>query len=396
MANKQVITKVIKAKSKLTIKHPFFGGLAMRFPTVILEDDNPYGCTTMCTDGQKVFYNETFTEGLTVPEVIGVFAHEVSHIAYGHMFRIKGRNHQLWNIACDYAINPILKEAGLVLPKDHLDDPNYHGKSAEKIYSLLENEIGKKTGKTFVFPDGTTVGNGPQRVEVPGWGTVHPHPELGKAGQGKAEREVQMATIQAADVAKKKGKLPAAFDSLVSQYRAAKVDWRNFMRTWVQGQKPNDYSYRRINRLYAAMINTIVPTIENNGVGKIVFGIDSSGSVSKPEMEQFLGEIAAVHEDFSPDETVLIWCDADIQHVDRYSAWDTFDKKKRHGCGGTQLSPVFKYIEDNDERPDMMIFLTDLEVWQEEFAGIHPDYPVLWVSTSADWHPFGDLVKIEV
>ena len=42
-----------------------------------------------------------------------------------------------WNIACDYAINPLLVEAGFELPEGALLDPAYAGLSAEDIYARL-------------------------------------------------------------------------------------------------------------------------------------------------------------------------------------------------------------------------------------------------------------------
>jgi hypothetical protein len=43
-------------------------------------------------------------------------------------------------MACDYAINPMLVDAGLTLPKDVLLDKRFRGMSAERIYNLLEED----------------------------------------------------------------------------------------------------------------------------------------------------------------------------------------------------------------------------------------------------------------
>jgi FkbM family methyltransferase len=43
-------------------------------------------------------------------------------------------------MACDYAINPMLVDAGLTLPKDVLLDHRFRGMSAERVYNLLEEE----------------------------------------------------------------------------------------------------------------------------------------------------------------------------------------------------------------------------------------------------------------
>ena len=43
-------------------------------------------------------------------------------------------------MACDYAINPLLLDAGLTLPKDVLIDHRFRGMSAERIYNLIEEQ----------------------------------------------------------------------------------------------------------------------------------------------------------------------------------------------------------------------------------------------------------------
>ena len=55
-------------------------------------------------------------------------------------------------MACDYAINPMLRDAGLTLPKDVLYEARFVGMSAEEIYNLLEAEENNSSQD----PDGLT------------------------------------------------------------------------------------------------------------------------------------------------------------------------------------------------------------------------------------------------
>jgi hypothetical protein len=47
-------------------------------------------------------------------------------------------------MACDYAINPMVVDAGLTLPKGVLLEDRFRGMSAERIYNLFEAEEEKK------------------------------------------------------------------------------------------------------------------------------------------------------------------------------------------------------------------------------------------------------------
>jgi predicted metal-dependent peptidase len=79
-------------------------------------------------------------ETLSAAEIAGTLAHEVMHPALQHHTRRGGRDPRRSNMACDYAINPMLLDAGLTLPKDVLLDHRFRGMSAERIYNLLEDE----------------------------------------------------------------------------------------------------------------------------------------------------------------------------------------------------------------------------------------------------------------
>ncbi len=124
--------KVTKARNQMICTDPFFASLALKL--VIVEDNT---ADTMWTDGVKIGYNQDFVNKITLDEVKGVMVHEVLHCANKHHLRRGQRDVKKWNHACDYAINYILRSAGYKLPDGCLDNPAYHNKSAEEIYTLL-------------------------------------------------------------------------------------------------------------------------------------------------------------------------------------------------------------------------------------------------------------------
>src|SRR6201998_1264875 len=127
-----------KARTALLLDHPFFGTLLFRLGAKPLRS-----IKTMATDGVSLFYNPDFWGTLTRTELQGTLAHEVMHPALQHHTRRGGRDRKRWNMACDYAINPLLLEAGLTLPKDVLVDHRFRGMSAERIYNLIDEQQGQ-------------------------------------------------------------------------------------------------------------------------------------------------------------------------------------------------------------------------------------------------------------
>src|ERR1700757_4318894 len=129
------VVRIQKSRAALLLDHPFFGTLLFRLGARARSS-----IATMATDGVSLYFNPEFVEGLSSAELIGTLAHEVMHPALQHHTRRGGRNTRGWNMACDYAINPMLVDAGLTLPKDVLMDHRFRGMSAEEIYNRLEAE----------------------------------------------------------------------------------------------------------------------------------------------------------------------------------------------------------------------------------------------------------------
>ena len=103
---------------------------------------------TMCTDGESIIFHPDFVARHTDEAVRLVLIHEVLHCLNRHHERRGERDPRKWNVACDYAINPLLMdESGLEFPKDAngkfegLYEEKYVGMRAEEIYDDLEMEI---------------------------------------------------------------------------------------------------------------------------------------------------------------------------------------------------------------------------------------------------------------
>ena len=114
------VVRIQKARTALLLDHPFFGTLLFRLGARACSS-----IATMATDGVSLYFNPEFVETLSSAELIGTLAHEVMHPALQHHTRRAGRSPKRWNMACDYAINPMLLDAGLTLPKDVLYEARF-------------------------------------------------------------------------------------------------------------------------------------------------------------------------------------------------------------------------------------------------------------------------------
>ena len=122
-------------KRKMLVKYPFFGSVVASVGYKENKD-----IPTVGTDGETIYYNPEYLEGLSVEEQTFIFAHEVCHIAFNHILRSEGKNPELWSIATDGVINQFLKRDGLKIAPGVVDMAEAINYDAEQLYEKLLQE----------------------------------------------------------------------------------------------------------------------------------------------------------------------------------------------------------------------------------------------------------------
>jgi predicted metal-dependent peptidase len=372
VSNEQLLeTKIIRARSAIIMSSIFFGCLLVK-----LQPKADASVDTMATDGVHIFYNPDFVTNISDAHLKGVMIHEVLHCALGHHARMGDRDHHKWNMACHYAINPIVVEGGFSLPPEGLDDPAYHGMSAEEIYSKL--------------PDSPDSGDGAQ-----GWnfGGVMPGSAAGdKESSADEVQKWKNAVAEAANVARMQGKMPVGLDRLVDTYLQSKLPWQELLARFVHAVTKNDFNWSRPNKAYMVNYGLYLPTLHSEACGSVALAIDTSGSIGDKELSEFAAELNGVLEQVRPERVTVIYCDAAVQHVEEFTPDQYPVKLTAKGGGGTDFEPVFNYANENLPDIQCLIYLTDLE---GSFPEAEPSYPTMWISNSTkDTAPFGQVVRM--
>lgn len=70
-----------------------------------VESSKEKGVKTMGVSLDTLYFSSDFVKGLTLPELLFVILHEMSHVAMNHRGREGSRDHDIWNTACDLYIN---------------------------------------------------------------------------------------------------------------------------------------------------------------------------------------------------------------------------------------------------------------------------------------------------
>ena len=129
-------TLLIKAKSQLTTKYPYFGMLASR-----LKHEESENIESYASNGVRFLYNPYFINSCTIEELSFILTNCVMHHILSHQQRKLKRKGYLWQLATDYAINNLLFKNGMKMPHGVNYDKKFKNMYAEEIYDFLKKEL---------------------------------------------------------------------------------------------------------------------------------------------------------------------------------------------------------------------------------------------------------------
>ena len=127
---------------KMLVKYPRFGS-EIADANIEFRDDLPFH--TAATDGKNIYVDLNYFESLSEDDRLFTIAHEIMHIKFMHMYRLKDkdgkkRDLNLWNIATDAIINANLERDGFTIKEGYVNMPEALNYSAEEFYEILSKE----------------------------------------------------------------------------------------------------------------------------------------------------------------------------------------------------------------------------------------------------------------
>jgi predicted metal-dependent peptidase len=178
---------------------------------------------TAYTDGLEIRYNPAFMATMPSDEdilkdgITFVLMHEVMHKVLFHCSSIrvnrKYRNMEVFNIACDYAVNAMLKNLGFSIPKStdtgmsffYRDD--FSELSTEEIYRILMSEFVEQAKKAQQQQQGNPNGAGGVQIELPSNDNANSSGQQGSgSGNGNGQDQQQGGSVVDASGQPKRGR----------------------------------------------------------------------------------------------------------------------------------------------------------------------------------------------
>jgi predicted metal-dependent peptidase len=428
-------TKLAAARTRLILDKPFLGALVLRLPLTAADKT---WCTTTATDARRFYYNPEYIDALSLDQTQFVLAHEALHCALSHFARRQHRVKHRWDLACDFAVNPLLVDDGLTPPPNAVVMDQYKGMTAEEIYPLLDDDDETETLDEHVYDreqdqggsqgqtppprqDDSDQGKRPDQggeqerptgdgrgedAEPSGGGSPEPDErgERGERGSGEGapppppltpdERETlavqwQQRMAGAAQQAMQSGKLGGALARMIDHLLQPQLPWRMLLARYMSTAARDDFSYMRPSRREG---DAILPSLRSGQID-VVIGLDTSGSIRESEIEEFMAEVDALKGQVRARVTLLP-CDAALAEGAPwvYEPWEEIEVPDSiHGGGGTNFRPVFEWVDHQGLEPELLIYFTDAE---GKFPEREPPYPVIWLVKGKENVPWGRRVQL--
>ncbi|CAC9601908.1 Sll7028 protein [uncultured Gammaproteobacteria bacterium] len=399
--------KLTKARTQLILDRPFLGNLVLRLPLVAADS----WCKTSATDAKSFYYNPEFIDSLNKHQIKFVLIHEALHCALTHFARRGNRTKHKWDLACDFAINPLLVKEGFHPPIDVPIFQQYAGMIAEEIYPMIDDNLNQEPMDQHLYDDqandDSKQSDGGMREDQLQQ-EPKPQSKANEGEQGGASSLAQQPAIlrpdeieklatqwqknlaSSAQIAQQAGKLDGEFAKLVDFFLQPQVSWQSLLAQYMSALARDDFSYSRPSRRSG---EAILPALKSHQID-ITVAIDTSGSISQEEVDEFVSEVNAIKANLRASITLIACDDKLSEHSPwRFEAWDALQFPASLGGGkGTNFNPVFDYINAQDKVCDVLIYFTDAK---GKFPEIEPNYPVMWLVKGKEVIPWGARIQLQ-
>lgn len=428
------IDKLMRARCRLMTREPWYGHISMSMTWI--PSEMPWFPESQRTMGVRIvnggeiqcIYYPKFVNSLTIPELYAVIQHEIEHIVRVHCIRIGGRNRMAWNIAADMTVNGDRKhprigfddcESNKVivplkgniiwipdhLPKDQTSEFYYAElmKDPKGQVCTLCGSVRPHNGSHEHEHDDSDSDDTP-RCEGCGQKASKTYSFGGVSGQAIDNHDIWSQSDVSADEARQvvknlvdqantkcRGMAPGHLAQAIEALSKAQVRWRELLRHYIGRHVGNSrLTYSRRNRRRDEFG---LPGISHHSAAKIIVIVDTSGSISNRDFEQFFAEIDAISS--RAKVTVLQW-DYDFQGFSAYRRGD-WKKFKVLGRGGTDMTLPLQWLIDNRQVADLQIMLTDgYTPWADPSKITFPMITVLTTPEgTVDGPQYGHVVRLK-
>ena len=415
----------------LIIEQPFFGYLLMHIP--FKKDDS---IENIGTDGEKIFYNDSYVSNASDYEIKFLIMHQVLHIVLFHVLRnLQYDDENIFHEACDLVVNSLVLESfkksfgenADINVKHHINGREAREWTADQVYNMIKidssaNDVNNNDNQndeyaTHLLFDGDGLGNNGNQFGSNGnksggnssqsSNDVKDDHSLWKNIKNKSKFELSKMASEwasklndAIDLASKKnGSVPGNLKRIIKYLETEKIDWKSALRNFVETEV-TDYSFNPPDKRYSSS-DYLLPDFndtEEKATG-IFFFIDVSGSMSDEQVTECKAELRSCIKQYNGKvEGYLGYFDYEVSNLKSFDDEESMDEIESLGGGGTSFVNIFKYLDEHDDEYEVekkkVIIMTDGFATFPEEETLNVD-EVLWIINNDEvTPPFGEVIRI--
>ena len=419
--------KIRRGIIDLQLTQPFFAYLVMNLRPRLLPKTAPMQTVGVNAKGE-LFYAPEWVMKQSLEVMQGVLCHEVLHVAFLHHLRRGNRVPTVANISQDVVVNMMVKQAGMRLPKDGIPvDANYNESRFElmgvqihidnvskKTWEEIYDEIMRQLHNGGVRQVGQACqGQGQGKGQGQGGAQTMDDHNLGGGDDGTepvtgkeaadSEQKWQGQLAEAAQFAKQRGTLPAGMDRYIDELLKPQINWPALLLKSMRPYfTPVDWTYQKPHKKSKQLGVYLPSTLKEHCEIEVI--VDTSGSISKAELTEFLSEIVGIAQSMQHLKMWVTFVDAKVQaryEVDNGEIPKILAMEPKGG-GGTSMEKGLDYIKEHNRTTELVVVFTDgYDCWERS----KKDYPfdVIWVinrdgiseGEMKDNIPYGTKIKMD-
>jgi predicted metal-dependent peptidase len=331
MDKQQSLSKISK---ELMLKEPYYGFFLIMLNKMWRKDLPTAGVSKNGINYQLAI-NEEFWTSLSEKHQMGLLKHELLHIAFGHLVSFGSfRNKKLANVAMDMEINQYIDSE--YLPDGGININDYEDLDLDikagcryyydKLQQLKDEKDKNGTcGNEEMDKLLDNIDNG----DIPDHSTWEEFDDLSEAEKKLIEKQLQKVLSDAKEqTIKKRGNIPGEIEGVIviEEIVPPKFDWRGYIRrfTGISTKVFTKKIRRKENRRYEEN-----PGLKIKMRQHMLLAIDTSGSVSNSELQEFMGEIHHIYK--AGVDVTIMQCDTNIRSIEAYKGKNEINVVGRGG-----------------------------------------------------------------
>ena len=357
--------KIERCYKKMLIEKPFYGLFLLGLSKVVNRSVDT-ACVRKRGINCELVINPDYWDSQDDTQQFNLLCHETLHIIFQHMFLWDSfSNKEVLGLATDCEVNSYL---------NNLDN--------SWVTASIWN-LPIKQGTKFYYEE--IIKQSQQQSNNDDLKTKDDHSQWGKDVHECSDAEKQLIQNQinnqiktaAEQTIKMRGTIPAELQEIVNELLKPKpriFDWKSYFRRMLGSIY--DINIKKTRRKESVRFPGSAG-IKHKKKVSILVAIDTSGSVSNEELENFFSEITYIYK--AGARITILECDAAISANYEYTGKWT---GKVHSRGGTDFQPVIDYYRKNMKDYAALVYFTDGE------CSIPNNVPrdTIWVITSAGDH----------